>query len=463
LEDEAGYEIKPVDITIKAGRPYLQVGAELKSKYGKVPLAVVIKKLTDLKGLSVSWAADVDQTKLVDVDVSPADNFWDALDNILRQVDYFYETAGRTLIVNYKETRKYHVNMPSVTETFTSSLGGNMLPTTGTEGAAGIAANTQLTVNSPEFSFWTELENSLGTIMNCSDCPKPVIDKALGIVTITAPRRTHREVERYLASLEKEAHRQVIIEAKILEIGLTKDHSTGVDWENIFSNKTFTGSINLKPTLYAEGGSGPGRLLKSVTVSTPVSWQLIVSAFREYGDTRTLANPKVSLMNGHSAVLSAGQQNVYLSGCDVAVSETGVITSSTPITNSVTEGLTVGIKPNITDTQEVVLYVFPAVTRLIRMVNIGVSACGTIQAPETSVREMATYAKVKNGEILIIGGLIQSRILETKKKVPVLGNLPLLGGLFRYESMTDNNLELVILIRPRIISSKGVLVERQNL
>jgi type II secretory pathway component GspD/PulD (secretin) len=181
-----------------------------------------------------------------------------------------------------------------------------------------------------------------------------------------------------------------------------------------------------------------------------------VSAFREYGDTKLVSNPKVHLLNGHGAVLSAGQQLVYLSGCETTESDAGNRTAS-PITNSVTLGLTVGIKANILNQEEVILYVFPALTRG-ELINIGgLTDCGQIQAPQIFVREMATHAKLKDGEMLVIGGLIQKNDDTTKKKVPFLGDIPILGSLFRYEAIDNESTELVIVLKPRILKSGRIM------
>ena len=457
VEDEAGYRIRPLDIQIKAGKPYLPVGAELITKKGKVPLPDVLKKLAIIKGFSISWADDVDQEKLVDCDIKPADNFWDAMDNILRQIDYFYETEEDTIIVRFKETNKYHLSMPFIDETFSSSLGGNMLPGTGTEGATtGMSAEAKLTANADELDFWTDIENALKQI--CEGFPNPVIDKALGLITISAPRRIHKDVGRYLDSVKKEAYKQVIIEAKILEVTLTEDHSTGIDWENTFSNIQIGGSINLRPNLYAHGPSGGvrGTFLESITITSPIPWSAVVSAFREYGDTKVISNPKVHLLNGHGAVLNAGQQLVYLSGCEVTESDAGNRTASPQIEN-VMLGLSVGIKVNIIGDKEVILYVLPALISG-ELVNVGgMTDCGQLQAPRTNVRQMATHAKLRDGELLVIGGLIQRSEDKTEKKVPLLSAIPILGYLFKYEEIDNDVRELVILLKPRIINSVGVL------
>ncbi|MFC1884316.1 hypothetical protein ACFL2O_06075 [Thermodesulfobacteriota bacterium] len=461
MEDKNGYRLRPLDIKIEEGRPYLPVGAEIITKEGKVPLNDVIKRLAEIKGFSISWADDVDQTQLVDVHIRPEDSFWGALDNVLRQLDYFYEVGEGTIVIRFKEVKRYYLSMPDVEESFSSKIGGDMLPKV--EGAeAGIKAKVDMGAQSDAFTMWDGVQEALEQIVQCDDCPEPVIDRALGMITINAPKRIHSDVEGYLDSLRKEAYKQVIIEAKILEVNLRDTHREGIDWGNIFNQRQIDGSISFGQLnaglIYTTRALHVGKLLRDITLNSPVNWNVVVSFFKQYGDTRIIANPKVSILNGHSAVLSAGQNRQYLESCDVTIEE--IFRSLEAKINSVMEGLSIGIKANVLGDSEVILYVFPAITRIVQMRDIFESECGMIQAPETAVREMATFAKVRNNEVLVIGGLINKTDEEATEKVPYLGDLPLIGRLFKEELTDGSSSELVILIKPRILTMGGYMVEK---
>jgi len=458
-EDEEGYQIRPVEIEIEGGRPYLPVGAEFTTQDGKVSLGDVIKAVADHKGFSVSWADDVDQQRLVDCHINAADSFYDSLDNLLRQLDYFYEIKEDTIVVRYKETKRYHMAMPNFTEELQTALGGEMLPK-GEDETGGLSATALLQINSEAFNFWDDLSEILTNVVNCEGCPAPIIDKTLGVITITASKTVHADVEKHLAKIEELAYKQVIIEAKIIEVTLTEESAKGIDWENVFSGPGLTGKSLGGTVGLGDPNSGLlwskdtnwNRFLDSISIGD-VSWEVIVSAFEVYGDTRIVANPKVHILNGHGAVLSAGQVRKYLESCEVSSSEFGGLEFEADIA-ALTEGLSIGIKANIMNDEEVVLYVFPAITRLIEMRNIFDSECGQIQAPEMAIREMATFAKVRDGEILVIGGLIQDGEAKETKQVPFLADLPYLGKFFKYEAVDNTQRELVILLKPRIVSAQ---------
>jgi len=458
-KDGTNYLIRPVDMEIKEGRPYLPMGAEFITQDGKVDLGDVIKAIAEHKGFSVSFANDVDQVRPVDCYVKAADDFYSALDNMLRQLDYFYEIKEDTIVVRYKESKTYNLSMPNFSESLETALGGNMLPSAKSSGDAtsGLKATAELSINSEEFNFWDDLEGVLTSIVNCDGCPAPLIDRTLGTITVTASKRVQKEVEAQLAIIEKEAYKQVVIEAKIIEVALTEDHATGIDWENVFSGadlsgKEIGGTLGLgdpATNLLYESGEGWSTFLDTISIQD-VPWSVVVSAFSQYGDARIVANPKVHILNGHAAVLSAGRVTSYLEGCDVSTTEFGGLEIEAQV-SSITEGLSVGIKANIVDDDEVVLYVFPAITRLIELRQIFTSDCGEIEAPEMAVREMATYAKVRNKEILVIGGLIQENNGTDTKKVPIMGDLPFLGKFFTYERIKNKTTELVILLKPTIL------------
>lgn len=103
----------------------IRVGATIKSTSGPQPLWDVLKRLANLKGMTVSWASDVDQNYLVDVDINAQDLFQDAVANLLRQADYFYEMNGKTIVVKNKTTKVFHVGVPYVKGNYTSNVGGN--------------------------------------------------------------------------------------------------------------------------------------------------------------------------------------------------------------------------------------------------------------------------------------------------------------------------------------------------
>ncbi|MCK4839749.1 MAG: hypothetical protein KAS94_13180, partial [Desulfobulbaceae bacterium] len=204
----------------------VMVGADVSSTTGPVVLKDILKKLAALKKMNISWASDVDQYSFVDVDIRSNDDFFKAIDNLLRQRDYFHEVQGNTIVVKYKETRRFHLAMPFMKSTYNSSVGANVSDT----------SQSSLSNTGYDFDIWDNIKNNLDQVLNiweesASNAPPPTeessaekskdakpakisrtqsakgfytIDRPVGLITVTAPRRIIKKVESYLSSLKEE-------------------------------------------------------------------------------------------------------------------------------------------------------------------------------------------------------------------------------------------------------------------
>ncbi|TKB12084.1 hypothetical protein FCL48_00080 [Desulforhopalus sp. IMCC35007] len=271
----------------------LKVGAKITSVRGPQPLVDILKRLASLKDMNVSWASDVDKNVLVDVNIGANDDFYEAIDNMLRQVDYYHEMQGTTIIVKYKETRQFHIAMPFIKQAYKTNTGGDVLGSTGggesntnvageislmTDGAA-INRTTNGELGGIEFNTWSSIENNLNAILNIwtteevkgiatsnsentvntndpalgTDTNKDkqiveatfrkssggnsyFIDKPVGLITVTAPRPLIDKLDVYFKSLKKELYKQISIEAKIIEVQLDDYSSVGLNWNAILEN-----------------------------------------------------------------------------------------------------------------------------------------------------------------------------------------------------------------------------------
>lgn len=453
--DGGGYRIRPMEMEMKAGRPYLPVGAALASEKGKVPLREVIKELAKLNDFSVSWADDVDLNQRVDVDIRPEDDFWAALNNVLRQLDYFYEVDKETIVVMYKDTKKYHLAMPFLQENFKSSVGGDLIG--GGEEAEGKMSG-EVSVSGgmdKELNFWNGVRENLNKIIG--EQGSFVIDRPVGVITVTAPRKTHQRVKAYLDNLKEEVYKQVIIEAKIIEVVLTEGSEMGIDWkalmETEFLNFNVT-DIDLSD-LYAPHDlgiiSGKGiKFINQIKLGMN-NFEVLVDALQEYGETKIIGNPKITLLNGHGANITVGENVTYVDKVTVDIDdETGDRTYSVE-TDTILSGIGLGVMANIINDDEVVLYIVPLTSELDEPIKKQTFEGTEVGLPRVRLKDMSTMARVRDGNTLIIGGLIDQTNNENIEQVPLLGDIPLLGNLFKHIDKDMRKRELVILLKPRII------------
>ncbi len=254
----------------------LKVGATIKSTRGPQPLWDILKRIASLKKMNVSWASDVDQNVLVDVDISANDDFYAAIDNLLRQVDYFHEMQGNTIVVKYKEVRQFRIAMPFVKSDYRTGTGGNVLGSN--DASSNIDGTIELKSEDNSFDIWENIQANMDTIIALwnteavtarsstgrssrrlpkwrADTPQQatrrvssgevayIIDKPVGIITVTAPRPLLDELQNYFDSLTNELYKQVAIEAKIIEVQLTDNSYLGLDWSQVLRNFNVTGTV----------------------------------------------------------------------------------------------------------------------------------------------------------------------------------------------------------------------------
>ena len=514
----------------------LKVGASIHSTVGPQPLRDILKRLAVLKGMNISWSSDVDQNALVDVDINANDDFNEAIEHLLRQINYFHETKGNTLIIKNKETRQFHIAMPFITQTYSTDTGGDVLggskdtnafkgkiSLSGTGSPVGTSVgNSKDDGKKAQFDIWQNIEGNLKVILDILESTETTvtsqerefggtgqsmanssanapagttgtanektaqagktvktsrqtsktgayftIDKPVGIITVTATRDLLDRVNDYLTSLQKQMYRQVNIEAKIIEVQLNNATSTGIDWSKTLSGKT---PLSLTGTpVFGNGGQVyPGNANPNVSGSTNTfistftlassNFNVLLSALKEVGTTKVLSNPKVSVMNGQPSFITVGRNTTYIS--KVTSTQTTGSTNNTVTftvdTSSILAGVGLALTANIMDNNEVIMNLVPVVSRLqdgaVATEQIGSSDNGAlIGLPVIDVREMSTTVRVKNGEMLVIGGLIDDTAQDTNNSVPILGDIPVIKYLFGNNSKSLTKTELIILLKPTIM------------
>lgn len=468
----------------------VKVGADITSS-SPVPLRDIIKRLAAMKDMNISWAKDVDQYAPVDVDIRANDDFFQSIDNLLRQRDYYHEVQGNTIIVKYKETRKFHIAMPFTASKFTSSVGGDVLGSSGS--STNIKGNIAIDSTDNSFDIWDNIKQNLDKVLEiwskntaqstptaeaaaakkgekkgatakpAAYIPPPpgkgyyTIDRPLGLITVTAPRSLLNKVASYLDNLKKELYRQVVIEAKIIEVTLTDSSKTGIDWSQLLdggssSNLDFQmqfGNLDIHNPL----GNARGFTLNAK------SFSVLLNALNKQGKTNVLANPKINVMNGQPALISVGDNVTYIDSV-TSSEDQGVVTYSVS-TASVMSGLGMAVVANIIDDTDVVLSLTPVTSELKEPIEYKTfGGQNQVGLPRVKLREMNTMARVKNGDMLVVGGLIDETKDNNDQQVPLLGKLPIIGKLFSNTSKINSRKEMLIILKPKISEMPGMSGEK---
>ncbi|MEN8140053.1 MAG: type II and III secretion system protein [Thermodesulfobacteriota bacterium] len=470
------------------------VGADISSNRGPVKLRDILKRLAVLKRMNVSWADDVDQHALVDVDIRAEDDFYNAIDNILRQLDYFYEVEGNSLVVKYRDTRTFHVAMPFLKPTYSIGIGGDVLGSA--EASHKMKGRIEMENQSSgddSFDVWANIEGNLDKILEiytetevaavvdtaaaetaalaldpvaaeaAAEAAPPtstvrtqnqgalgyyMVDKPVGLVSVTAPRSLLNRIEKYFASLKKVLYKQIAIEAKIVEVTLANDNRTGIDWTELLDSEASSGlaaTLNFPKLMY------PGHETGDIFTISAKGFELVLDAMKRMGHIEILANPRVSVMNGQPSIIHVGKDYKYIEKIETNVSD-GVITT-TATTGSVVSGLGLAVVPTILGDDEVVINLTPVTSELLEDIeykSFGVN--GQVGLPKVAIKQMSSTVRVKSGEMLVVGGLIDSNKKYENNKIVGLGDIPLAGKLFRFDGDNTYKTEMVILLRPVIIN-----------
>ncbi|MFC1837399.1 type II and III secretion system protein [Thermodesulfobacteriota bacterium] len=441
----------------------LKVGADITTTAGPVTLRDIMKQLASLHNMNVSWASDVDQYVYIDVDIRADDDFFEALENMLRQVDYFYELKSNTIIIKFKETRKFHVALPPRIK------GQANINTSG-----GTTTNTE-----SDNTRWSSIENSLSQILDIwsqryeappsakpSDdedekkaAPKQqkatltktssgfyTVDTSLGLITVTAPRPLLDKVQIYVDTLKEEMYKQINIEAKILEVTLDQSSNKGINWEELLSGSifNFTASFGDAGQIYPKTGD----FIDTIILDSK-GFSLVLDALDKQGTTKVLANPRVSVMNGQPAVIYVGDNVTYIDKVDTTIDEGTVTTSAT--TAQAISGLRLEVYATIMNNDEIVMSIIPMISQLEEPIEYRSFGTNQVGLPYIRERTMNSIVRLQNGEMLIVGGLISSVDNEESSNVAGLGKIPGLKYLFGNKGESLVRKELVILLRPRIL------------
>ncbi|VUD68033.1 Type II secretion system protein D [Thalassocella blandensis] len=296
--------------------------------------------------------------------------------------------------------------------------------------------------------------------------PNIIVNKESGILNVRATRKQHLEIEKFLNEIQFSTRRQVLIEATIAEVKLSDSYQAGIDWQLVENNLTSTTlvgqtltDINLfdRPTFtmqYSKNDNGD-------------TLQGTLSALETFGDVSIMSSPKVMALNNQTALLKVVDNIVYFN-IEVNIETTtlpngstgiGFITYETEV-NTVPVGFVMSVTPFINESNSVTLNVRPTISRVIgqaRDPNPALADAGVIsEIPVIQVREVESVLKVSSGDIAVMGGLMQDEINKSKRGVPVLGRIPFVGPLFRYDDETVDKTELVIFIRPVVINHASI-------
>ncbi|MGK5076316.1 pilus (MSHA type) biogenesis protein MshL [Janthinobacterium sp. ZB1P44] len=436
-----------------------------------------------------------------------------ALDAVRELYGYDYKVEGTQIYIKplTMQTRLFHVNYLTgvrkgssnlrVSSTSVASVGPTVSGGTGSNGSNGSNSgnNTQnagglvpgedssnLTTTS-NADFWRELKLSLEAIVGSTEGGRQVVlSPQSGVIVIRAMPEELRNVDMYLKATQLSVDRQVILEAKILEVQLNDNFQTGINWASFASiksghtNRISTGFIQPGGTLAPlpfNGGQPPnmtngsgltassGFGLSSAATAAgsmfglafqTANFAAMISFLESQGTVHVLSSPRIATMNNQKAVLKIGTDEFYVTGVSTTTNTTssGATTSPNVTLQPFFSGVVLDVTPQIDADGNIILHVHPSVSQ-VTTVNkeVDLGSAGSLKLPlaASSTSEMDSMVRSQDGRIVAIGGLMRQATTSDRSQVPGAGDIPVLGALFRNTGQVIQKRELVVLIKPTIV------------
>ena len=324
-----------------------------------------------------------------------------------------------------------------------------------------------------EADFWSELRETLEQIVGDHEDHSVVVNAQSGVVVVRAMPDQLRNVEEYLKVVEDIAQRQVIIEAKIIEVTLSDGFQAGINWVAVAQNSsghTYTYGQRTPPIGFGGdpddlGGSPviiqPGEVTTgflNATVGGAFAMAFDIGDFNSFiellevqGETRVLSSPRVSTLNNQKAVIKAGSDEYFVTDISSdTVTGTASATSRDITLTPFFSGIALDVTPQISADGEIILHIHPTVSDVSDQQKV-VTVSGesdTLPLAFSQIRESDSIVKAKSGQIIVIGGLMKTSTRSEVFGTPVLRHIPGLGKLFESTREVEAKTELVILLKP---------------
>lgn len=444
----------------------------------------------------------------------------EALEAIRDVYGFDFKIEGRRITVYAPtlQTRIFTINYPhslrsgssdlrvSSGARLTSSGGGsgtnnatnNAATTAGSTGAGGESVSqmesSRLSTSSRS-DYWAEMLEAVKAMVGPGTGRNVIASPQAGIMAVRAMPEELRQVEKFLKAAQLSADRQVMLEAKIVEVELRDGFQSGIDWSGFKNGKRTTGaigSIGSAGKTWSDGSiadnnvlvngvtrnipgftPGAGALLADA-LSLPAAggglfglalatdgFQAVLGFLETRGDIQILSSPRIATLNNQKALLKVGTDEYFVTnvsgGTTAATNNSSTNNTTTMPTLTLTpffSGISLDVTPQIDEANNITLHVRPSVTTVTektKQVDLGSTGNYKLPLASSAVNESDTMVRIQDGNIVAIGGLMQVESNRTASGMPGSTDLPVLSTLFGNRVNSGRKKELVVLIKPTII------------
>ncbi|MGC8791677.1 MAG: type II secretion system protein GspD [Desulfurella sp.] len=431
----------------------------------------------------------------------------EALDALSQSLNLVYEIKGKTLYVKEFGTKMFYLNFIASKKQASISVGGDVLGSASQSAASatGGSASTPLTgefkitdsIGTSSTDIYAQIENTLKAMLSKEG--KYSLDPSIGLLVVRDREQNLNLISKYIQNLKSHYDSQVLLEVKIVEVNLNDSSSYGINWNALFraangrftvqqnlsnipqnSLNALTSNANYPPEIYGQTfpfkpgifGTAPGVDTNSAYMPAGIAatfntnnFGVLLDALAQYGNVKIISNPRILVTNGQPALISVGKSISYIQSVQVTTTTVAGGTSTTQPTvnlNSVFDGVMLGVIPYINNsTNTVNLSITPIKSTVLSLTPTTIGQ-NSYTLPQVNLEEATTQIAAKSDQMIVIGGLISKQINKSNTRIPVLGDIPIVGNLFKQNNESISNVELVILIKPIILRTDSSVVRGES-
>ncbi len=434
---------------------------------------------------------------------------FEALDTIREVYGYEYKVQGNRILVEPLglQSRVYQVNYlmsqrkgkteVRVTSGAISDSSSNTGPTaqatsTGGTGVSSAALESSRISTTSNNDFWAEIDAALRAIVGKEGGRNVVMSPQAGVIVVRALPSELRGVAEFLKTMQVVVERQVMLEAKIIEVQLSDSHQTGVNWAafsqgsnsrlaggvlspggtltpsgtvSAFTSRNLDGTVSTS-SLLSSNPASPGAILAGAGTPGTLfglafqtsNFAALISFLETQGNLQVLSSPRIATLNNQKAVLKVGTDEFFVTNITTNTTTTGTTSTQSPTITVAPffSGVALDVTPQIDENNQIILHIHPSVSSVIEKTkNIDLGTAGSFRLPlaSSTISESDTIVRVSNSNIVAIGGLMKETTTRDSSGLPVLGTLPVVGNLFSSKSRSVTKSELVILLKPTVIEN----------
>lgn len=333
-----------------------------------------------------------------------------------------------------------------------SSNSGNNQNSNNRRGSVGSKIRTET-----DADFWLELQQTLTVLIGNGDGRSVIVTPQAGIIVVRAMADEVETAREFLRRAQLIMRRQVVLEAKILEVQLNDSYQTGIDWSSVgsISGNAITLGIAGTPT---QSPAAIGGAFSATYISDNFSG--VIEMLETQGSVQVLSSPRISTVNNQKAVIKVGQDEFFVT----EISNTTTTSTGTTTNNPEVEltpffsGIALDVTPQISEHDEIILHIHPSISEVKDQIKTIVLGDQTVELPLalSTIRETDSVVYARSGQVIVLGGLMQNKSVDSNSGTPILGNMPVIGHLFSQQRNTVVKNELVILLKPLIMGPDGL-------